>query len=140
REMEAFAKFGSELDPATQAQLARGARMVEILKQDQYAPLSVESQVVIIYVGVHGYLDDIPVELCRPFEQEFYPFLHERHPGLLKSVAEAQEIVEEAEAELKEAIAAFKGDFAVRHGLTKEEPEAAEEALVTHGLEEEAAS
>ncbi|MEE8219076.1 MAG: F0F1 ATP synthase subunit alpha, partial [bacterium] len=142
REMEAFAKFGSELDAATQAQLARGARMVEILKQDQYDPLSVEKQVVIIYVGVNGYIDDIPLELCLPFEQEFYSHLDERHPALLKSIAEAQEISEEVEAELKEAIAAFKGDFVVRHGLAAEEPEEAaeEEALAARGLEEEAAS
>ncbi|MEE9196660.1 MAG: F0F1 ATP synthase subunit alpha [bacterium] len=142
REMEAFAKFGSELDAATQAQLARGARMVEILKQDQYAPLSVEKQVVIVYVGVNGYIDDIPLELCRSFEQEFYLHLDERHPALLKSIAETKEISEEVEAELKEAIAAFKGDFVVRHGLAAEEPEAAEEeeALAARGLEEEAAS
>jgi F-type H+-transporting ATPase subunit alpha len=116
--------------------------MVEILKQDQYAPLTVEKQVVIVYVGVNGYIDDIPLELCRAFEQEFYPFIEERHPGVLTSIAEAQEISEEVEAELKEAIAAFKGDFVVRHGLAAEEPEAAEEeeALAARGLEEEAAS
>ena len=140
REMEAFAKFGGELDEATQAQLARGARMVEILKQDQYAPLSVENQVVIIYVGVNGYLDDIPLELCLPFEEEFYAFLDEHHPGLPKSIAEAKEITEEVEGELKEVVVAFKKEFVVRHGLVEEEPEAADEALVTPGIEEEAAS
>ncbi len=140
REMEAFAKFGSELDQATQAQLARGARMVEVLKQDQYAPLSMENQVAIIYVGVNGYLDDIPLELCLPFEEEFYGFLDEHHPGLLKGFADAKEITDEAEAELKEAIGAFKKDFVVRHGLVEEEPEGADEALVTSGTEEEAES
>jgi F-type H+-transporting ATPase subunit alpha len=140
REMEAFAKFGSELDQATQAQLARGARMVEVLKQDQYAPLSMENQVAIIYVGVNGYLDDIPLELCLPFEEEFYGFLDEHHPGLLKGIADAKEITDEAEAELKEAIGAFKKDFVARHGLVEEEPEGADEVLVTSGTEEEAAS
>jgi F-type H+-transporting ATPase subunit alpha len=129
REMEAFAKFGSELDPATQAQLARGERMVEILKQDQYVPLPVERQVVIIYAGVNGYLDDIPVPLCLAFESEFYSFLEEKHPNVFKSIDEVKEITEETEDELKKAIETFHDDFAARHGLVEEE-EAEEEQLV----------
>jgi F-type H+-transporting ATPase subunit alpha len=114
--------------------------MVEILKQDQYAPLPVEKQVVIIYTGVHGYLDDLPVELCRPFEKEFYPFLEERYPDILKSIAETEEITEATERELREAIELFKKEFKVRHGLVKEEPVEAEDVLARAGVEAEAAS
>lgn len=129
REMEAFAKFGSELDSATQAQLARGERMVEILKQNQYVPLTVEKQIVIIYAGVNGYLDDIPVPLCLAFEEEFYPFLEEKHPNVLRGIAEVKEITEEVEEGLKKAIGAFREEFLSRHGLVKE-PEVEEEQLV----------
>jgi F-type H+-transporting ATPase subunit alpha len=129
REMEAFAKFGSELDPATQAQLARGERMVEILKQDQYVPLKVENQVVIIYVGVNGYLDDVPIGLCSTFESEFYPFLEESHPAVLKNISEEKEITEETEELLKKALEEFKAGFMSRHGLVEEEEKEEELAM-----------
>jgi F-type H+-transporting ATPase subunit alpha len=129
REMEAFAKFGSELDPATQAQLSRGERMVEILKQDQYVPLPVERQIVIIYAGVNGYIDDIPMALCQAFETEFYPFLEEKHPGVLSGIVEKAEITEEIEGELMKAIEAFGQEFRKNHGLVEEE-EVAEQELI----------
>src|SRR6201984_3303866 len=80
RELAAFAQFGSDLDRATQLQLARGQRMVEILKQGQYQPLPVEKQVAIIFAGSQGLLDDMPVEAVRPFEEFFYGYLERRHP------------------------------------------------------------
>ena len=78
--MAAVAQFGSELDAATQAQLARGQRMVEILKQDQYEPRGVAQQVMIIFAGVNGFLDDLPVESCRDFEREFLRYMETRYP------------------------------------------------------------
>jgi F-type H+-transporting ATPase subunit alpha len=90
--MAAFAQFGSELDAATQAQLTRGERMVEILKQDQYKPLPVEKQVMIIYAGVNGYLDDLPVEACRRFEEEFYAFVEGRYVALPREIKDKRQL------------------------------------------------
>jgi F-type H+-transporting ATPase subunit alpha len=114
REMAAFAQFGSELDAATQAQLTRGERMVEILKQDQYKPLPVEKQIMIIYAGVNGYLDDLPVEVCRRFEEEFYPFVDGRYPDVPKEIKEKRQLDAELEAKLRKAIEEFKADFVSR--------------------------
>ncbi|MGA9889819.1 MAG: F0F1 ATP synthase subunit alpha, partial [Candidatus Acidiferrales bacterium] len=87
RDLAAFAQFGTEqLDKATQAQLARGQRLMEILKQDQYQPLPVEKQVLIIFAASNKYLDDLPVEECRRFEKELYPFIETNYNGLLKSL------------------------------------------------------
>src|SRR5262247_1010113 len=86
REMAAFAQFGSDLDAATQRLLNRGARLTEILKQDQYAPLPVEKQIVIIYAGTNGFLDDLEVPECRPFEQMLYKFLDTSYPEVLKKL------------------------------------------------------
>ncbi len=89
RELAAFAQFGSEqLDKATQAQLARGQRLVEILKQDQYQPLPVEKQVLIIFAGANRFLDDIEVSECRRFERELYPFIETNYPGIFKTLRE----------------------------------------------------
>jgi F-type H+-transporting ATPase subunit alpha len=86
RELAAFAQFGSDLDKASQAQLNRGKRLVEILKQPQYKPLPVEKQILIIYAGTSGVLDDMPVEDCRKFEDELYRFVDNAHPGLLATI------------------------------------------------------
>src|SRR6186713_1362717 len=88
RELAAFAQFGSDLDKSTQAQLTRGARLVEILKQPQYEPLPVEKQIAIIYAGTNGYLDAIPIADLRAFETELYAFLESRHPQILATIAE----------------------------------------------------
>jgi F-type H+-transporting ATPase subunit alpha len=89
RDLAAFAQFGTEqLDKATQAQLARGQRLVEILKQDQYQPLPVEKQVLIIYAAANRYLEDLEVSECRRFETELYPFIETNYNGLLKSLRE----------------------------------------------------
>jgi F-type H+/Na+-transporting ATPase subunit alpha len=114
REMAAFAQFGSELDAATQAQLTRGERMVEILKQDQYQPLLVEKQVMIIYAGVNGYLDDIPVDACRHFEEDFYAFIDGRYATLPREIKEKKQLDADLEARLRKAIEEFKADFVSR--------------------------
>ncbi len=114
REMAAFAQFGSELDAATQAQLTRGERMVEILKQDQYKPVPVEKQIMIIYAGVNGYLDDIPVEACRRFEEEFYAFVESRYATLPREIKEKKQLDADLEANLRKAIDEFKADFISR--------------------------
>jgi F-type H+-transporting ATPase subunit alpha len=111
REMAAFAQFGSDLDKATQAQLAKGERLVEILKQDQYQPLPVEKQIAIIYAANNKYLDDVPVSLCRKFEAELYRYLDDRHPGVLSAIREKKVLDPEVEEKLRRALDEFKEVF-----------------------------
>jgi len=112
RDLAAFAQFGTEqLDKATQAQLARGQRLMEILKQDQYQPISVENQVLIIFAASNKYLDDLPVNECRRFEQELYPFIETNYSGLLKSLREKKAFDDTNRAEAKKALDAFKERF-----------------------------
>jgi F-type H+/Na+-transporting ATPase subunit alpha len=108
REMAAFAQFGSELDKATQAQLARGVRMVELLKQGQYKPMSVADQVLSIYAGVNGFLDDIPVDKVRQFEEDLLHYVSQHHPQLKKELITRSKIDEALGAELKQIITTFK--------------------------------
>ncbi|MBS3977428.1 MAG: F0F1 ATP synthase subunit alpha [Syntrophomonadaceae bacterium] len=112
RELAAFAQFGSDLDKATQARLARGQRMVEILKQDQYRPMAVEEQVIVIYAAVNGYLDDVPVSKARTFETEFLQFARNSHPGLLQEIREQKQLTEEMISRLQQILAEFKQMFA----------------------------
>ena len=114
RELAAFAQFGSDLDKSTQAQLTRGARLVEILKQPQYEPLPVEKQVAIIYAGTNGYLDPIPVSELRAFETELYSFLDARHPEILRNIAEKKQLDDALKASLNEAVKQFAADFAAQ--------------------------
>ena len=111
REMAAFAQFGSDLDKATQMQLARGERLVEILKQGQYVPLPVEKQALIIYAATNGYTDDYPVEALGKYEEELYHFMDNRYADLVKELAEKVEITDEIKSRLDEALAAFKSEF-----------------------------
>ncbi|MBC7334694.1 MAG: F0F1 ATP synthase subunit alpha [Clostridia bacterium] len=111
RELAAFAQFGSELDRVTQARLARGERMTELLKQGQYEPMPVEEQVAVIYTGVNGFLDDLPVEAVKRFEREFLAFLRSNYPDVLRSIREAKEIKEEVARRLDQAIKEFKQTF-----------------------------
>jgi F-type H+/Na+-transporting ATPase subunit alpha len=111
RELAAFSQFGSDLDAATQRQLARGARLTEILKQDQYQPLPVEKQVVIIYAASNGYLDDLPVDAGRKFEEELYKFLDVQRPQVLKSLAAEKQVDDEMKKVLKDALDDFKAKF-----------------------------
>ncbi|MEO5657766.1 MAG: F0F1 ATP synthase subunit alpha, partial [Nitrospiria bacterium] len=108
REMAAFAQFGSELDKATQAQLARGTRMVELLKQGQYAPLAVEQQIISIFAGVNGFVDDIPVGEVRRFEEELLRYMDADQKALREEIAKKKALDADLTGRLKAAIAEFK--------------------------------
>ena len=112
RELAAFAQFGSDLDKATQAQLNRGQRLVEILKQDQYAPLAVGKQVLIIYAGTNGYVDDLPVEELRAFENGLYRFVDTSHPSLLQKLMEKKTLDDAMRKEFDEVLKQYKERFA----------------------------
>lgn len=111
RELEAFAQFGSELDKVTLAKIERGRRMVELLKQPRYKPMPVEKQVVSIYTGTKGYLDDIPVEKVREFEEQFLEFVETNYADILEKIREEKVLTEEIENRLVEAITEFKKKF-----------------------------
>ena len=133
RELEAFAAFGSDLDAASKAQLERGARMVELLKQPQYTPFPVQEQVVSLWAGTTGKLDEVPVEDVRRFEAEFLDYLRREHSGLLQGIAETGLLDDDTTAALEDAISAFKEQFETSSGelLVKDEPvEALDEAEI----------
>ncbi len=111
REVQAFSQFASDLDKATQAQLARGLRLVEVLKQPQYQPLPLEKQVPIIYAANTGALDDVPVEAVRRFEKEFIAFLADKYPEVPETIARDKALSETTVDALKNAIADFKAQF-----------------------------
>ncbi|HKV74203.1 MAG TPA: F0F1 ATP synthase subunit alpha [Gemmatimonadales bacterium] len=111
RELEAFAQFGSELDAATQRQLARGARTVEVLKQDQYSPAPVEQQVAIIYTVTNGHLDDVEVRHVRKWEADFMTYLKSAQAAVLEGIRTKKALDDDLTARLKAAIAAFKPLF-----------------------------
>src|SRR6266508_4391085 len=117
RELAAFAQFGSDLDKATQAQLARGQRMVELLKQVQYQPLPVEKQVVIIYAGTQGLLDDVPVDAVREFETFFYAWLERRAPQILTEIRDRKEISDALRDTLTKAVTDAKTEFVADKGI-----------------------
>ena len=108
RELQAFAQFGSDLDRATQAQLARGQRLIEILKQPQYQPMDVEEQVIVIWAATNGYVDDIPVEEVRNFEAELLKFIRNSHPGLVQSIREKKTLTPEIISDLQVAMKDLK--------------------------------
>jgi F-type H+/Na+-transporting ATPase subunit alpha len=111
RALAAFAQMGSELDKASTAQLVRGSRMVEILKQGQYSPVPVEKQVAIIYAGTNGVLDDLPLDQIRAFEQDLYKFLENAHPAILTTIKEKKTIDDELKPKLNAALQEFKTRF-----------------------------
>jgi F-type H+-transporting ATPase subunit alpha len=113
REMAAFAQFGSDLDAATQKQLARGARLVEILKQPQYRPLPVAKQVIIIYAAGNGFVDDYPLGALRSYEEQLYAYLDREHGALLADLAEKKAIDSDLDERIKAALKAFGEQFAV---------------------------
>ncbi|HEX5129566.1 MAG TPA: F0F1 ATP synthase subunit alpha [Usitatibacter sp.] len=117
RELAAFAQFGSDLDRATQLQLARGQRMVELLKQGQYQPLAVERQIAIIFAGTQGLLDDMPVDQIRPFEEFLFGFLDRKHGPVLSDIANKKELTDELRAALAAAIEAAKAEFMAARGI-----------------------
>lgn len=111
RELEAFAQLGTELDPATQAKLDRGYRMVELLKQSQYQPMGVAEQIVSIYAGTRGHLDDIPVAKVREFELGLLAYLRDRKPEVIRKILEVADLTPEVEEMIKSTIASFKATF-----------------------------
>src|SRR5512138_2832995 len=117
RELAAFAQFGSDLDKATQLQLARGQRMVELLKQGQYQPLVVERQIAIIFAGTQGFLDDMPVDQIRPFEEFLFGFLGRKHAQVLGDIANKKELSDDLRSALGAAIDAAKAEFVASRGI-----------------------
>ena len=111
RELAAFAQFGSDLDKDTKAQLDRGARMVETLKQPQYSPLVVEDQVVVIYLAVNGYLADVPVNQVVKFQNDYLKFMHSNYAEVIKAIREQKKLEKDTEEALKKAIKDFKETF-----------------------------
>jgi len=114
RELAAFAQFGSDLDKATQAQLTRGARLVEVLKQPQYAPLPVERQVALIYAGTNGYLDNVALGDVRSFEIELYKFIESRHPQVFKDIVAKKQLDDQTKGALDTAVKTFASELAAR--------------------------
>jgi F-type H+-transporting ATPase subunit alpha len=112
REMAAFAQFGSDLDATTQRLLNRGARLTELLKQPQFSPLKMEEQVVVIYAGVHGYLDPIPVARVRAFEDGLLGALRSKHQGILDSIRDSRDLDDATAGKLKAAVDDFAKTFA----------------------------
>ncbi len=117
RELVAFTQFGTELDRATQAQLTRGARMVEILKQPQYSPLPMAKQVMIIYAGTKGYLDDLPVSSVLKFESEFYIYMNKNHPDIEKDIESIGILNDSINGRLNNAIETFKSEFRMTYKI-----------------------
>ena len=115
RELAAFAQFGSDLDKSSQQQINRGRRLTEILKQPQYTPLPVEKQVLILWAGTNGVLDDLPVEQCRQFEAELYKFIENSKPGLLQAIREKKAIDDDTKSQLKAVLAEVKERFVRDH-------------------------
>jgi F-type H+-transporting ATPase subunit alpha len=119
RALAAFAQFGSDLDRASQQQLSRGRRLTEILKQGQFQPLPVEKQVLIIYAGTNGYLDDLPVEECRRFEGELYDFVENAHPKILADIREKKILDDSLKTVINSALKELKERFTVRAETAK---------------------
>jgi F-type H+-transporting ATPase subunit alpha len=119
RSLAAFAQFGSDLDKASQAQLNRGRRLTEILKQAQYQPLPVEKQILIVYAGTNGWLDEVPVELCRPFEAELYRYVENGHPELLTAIREKRVLDDDLKAGIDGVLKEFKARFLAERKAAK---------------------
>jgi F-type H+-transporting ATPase subunit alpha len=115
RELQAFAQFGSDLDKATQSQLARGQRLTEILKQPQYQPMAVEKQVLVIWAATNGHVDDTAIEDVRQFEAELLQFVENSHPGLLECIREKKALTDEITSDLQQVLRDFKDLWKERH-------------------------
>ena len=137
RELEAFAAFASDLDETSKAQLERGARLVELLKQPQYSPLAVEEQVVAIFLGTKGHLDSVPVADVGRFEAEFLEHIKAAHPAVLNDIRESQKLSDEAQDTLDSIVADFKKGFATSDGSSVI-PNAHVEAMDAADVEKEA--
>jgi len=126
RDLEAFASFASDLDPASRAQLDRGGRLVELLKQPQYSPFPVERQVVAIWAGNEGHLDDVPLEDVRRFETEFLDEIQRSHAGIYDAIRETGELSDDTVVALKDAITDFRSRFEKTGGELLVSPESEE--------------
>ncbi len=111
RSLAAFAQFGSDLDEATQAQLTRGSRTAEILKQGQYAPMPLEKQVAIIWTAVNGFLDSVSLDRVKAFEEGFYPYIEKNYPDIFHVIRDSKVLDDATEAKLKEAVGKYKAEF-----------------------------
>jgi len=116
RELEAFSAFASDLDPASRAQLDRGGRLVELLKQGQYSPVPVEEQVVSIFLGTKGYLDSVPVGDIRRFEAEYLEYLRRNGGDILSGIRETKKLPEDAKQAIVDSVNAFKQQFTATDG------------------------
>jgi F-type H+-transporting ATPase subunit alpha len=112
RELQAFAQFASDLDDYTRGQLERGQRMVEVLKQGPYQPVAIEKQVVIIFAGANGYLDDIAASSVTKFEADLMPFMEAKYANILDAIRNEKKISDDTDGELRKAIEDFKASFA----------------------------
>jgi F-type H+-transporting ATPase subunit alpha len=135
RDLEAFAAFASDLDAASRAQLDRGARLVELLKQPQYSPFPVEEQVVSIWAGGNGYLDDVPVEDVSRFETDFLDYLRRSHAGILQTIRESLALTEDTVTALKDAVAEFRKGFETSSGELLRGEDEESEPLESEGQE-----
>jgi F-type H+-transporting ATPase subunit alpha len=134
RELAAFAQFASDLDKATRDQLTRGEKLTEILKQPQFAPLTVERQVAIIWTGTNGYLDDVPTPRIAEFETGLYRYLDQNHPKLLPAIAKEKAISDATTAALRDAVVAYRHEA----GYETAETKGAADAAATEAKEPEA--
>ena len=135
RDLEAFAAFASDLDAASRAQLDRGARLVELLKQPQYSPFPVEEQVVSIWAGSNGYLDDVPVEDISRFETDFLDYLRRSHAGILQTIRESLALTEDTVTALKDAVEEFRKGFETSSGELLRGEDEQSEPLESEGQE-----
>ena len=135
RDLEAFAAFASDLDAASRAQLDRGARLVELLKQPQYRPFPVEEQVVSIWAGSNGYLDDVPVDDVSRFETDFLDYLRRSHAGILQTIRESLALTEDTVTALKDAVAEFRKGFETSSGELLRGEDEESEPLESEGQE-----
>ena len=135
RDLEAFAAFASDLDAASRAQLDRGARLVELLKQPQYSPFPVEEQVVSIWAGSNGYLDDVPVDDVSRFETDFLDYLRRSHAGILQTIRESLALAEDTVTALKDAVAEFRKGFETSSGELLRGEDEESEPLESEGQE-----
>jgi F-type H+/Na+-transporting ATPase subunit alpha len=124
RDLEAFASFASDLDAASRAQLDRGARLVELLKQPQYSPFPVERQVVSVWAGTNGYLDDVPVPDIRRFESEFLDYVQRTKPGIYDAIRETGDLSDDTAVALKDRVDEFRRGFETGSGdlLVQDDP------------------
>jgi F-type H+-transporting ATPase subunit alpha len=111
RELAAFAQFASDLDKATLAQIERGRRMVELLKQDQFVPMPVDEQIMVIFAGTQGFLDDLPLDAIRPFEEGLLRYIRSEKQALKKDIMDKKALDDDLKAKISEAITAFKKTF-----------------------------